>query len=78
MSALLSEPTAVGEQTLVPGVAPVSMRTRLEARMAAPMLPSRPQKPADCGLFDLAARNQLELFGASPRPSAPHAAFPLT
>lgn len=72
MSALLSEPTAIGEQTLVPGVAPVSMRTRLEARMAAPMLPSRPQKPADCGLFDLAARNQLELFG-----SASHRARPI-
>ena len=77
MNALLSEPTAIGEQTLVPGVAPVTMRARLEARMAAPMLPNRPQKPADCGLFDLAARNQLELFGAASRPSAPDLAHSL-
>jgi len=58
-----SETTEAGEQMLVPGVAPIGLRQRLEARMAAPLLPTRPQRTLDFGLFDLAARNQLELFG---------------
>ncbi len=65
--AILSEPTPIGEQRLVPGVAPITMRDRLQARMAAPLLPTRPQKPLDLGLFDMAARNQLDLFGISGR-----------
>ena len=28
----------------------------------APMQPRRPQRPADHGLFDTNARNQLEMF----------------
>ena len=64
-SAILSEPTSIGEQRLVPGVAPITMRDRLQARMSAPLLPTRPQKPLDLGLFDMAARNQLDLFGIS-------------
>ena len=66
-SAILSEPTPIGEQRLVPGVAPITMRDRLQARMAAPLLPTSPQKPLDLGLFDMAARNQLDLFGISGR-----------
>ena len=65
--AILSEPTPIGEQRLVPGVVPITIRDRLEARMAAPLLPTRPQKPLDLGLFDVAARNQLDLFGISGR-----------
>ena len=66
MNALLqSEPTPIGEQTLVPGVRPIATRERLEARMAAPLIATKPQKPLDLGLFDEAARNQLELFGVS-------------
>lgn len=30
--------------------------------MAASLIPRKPQKPLDFGLFDLAARNQLDLF----------------
>lgn len=59
---LQSERTRDGEQTLIPGVRPVTTRERLEARMAAPMAPRKPQKPLDIGLFDEAARNQLDLF----------------
>ena len=70
-SALLSEPTPIGEQRLVPGVAPITVRDRLQARMAAPLLPTRPQKPLDLGLFDIAARNQLDLFGISGRAQRP-------
>ena len=66
-SAILSEPTPIGEQRLVPGVAPITMRDRLQARMAAPLLPTRQQKPLDLGLFDMAARDQLDLFGISGR-----------
>ena len=76
MSALQSEPTPSGHQTLVPGVPPVPLRERLEARMAAPLLPLRAQKPMDLGLFDLAARDQLDLFGISGRSPAPEIPLP--
>ncbi|WP_297494731.1 hypothetical protein [Acidocella sp.] len=59
---LQSEMTADGEQTLIPGVGPITMRDRLEVRIAAPLLPRKPQKPLDIGLFDEFGRNQLELF----------------
>lgn len=57
-----SEATEQGEQTLVPGVRPVSMRARLERLMAGPMLPRRAQKPCNVGLFDEDARAQLDIF----------------
>ncbi|MEW5424048.1 hypothetical protein [Amorphus sp. 3PC139-8] len=59
---LASEPTQEGEQTLVPGVQPISAGARIEARMVAPLTPRVPQKPLDIGLFDENARNQLDLF----------------
>jgi hypothetical protein len=61
------EPTSIGPQSLVPGIAPISLGARLAARAAAPLGPTRPQRPCACGLFDLAARNQLDLF----EPKAP-------
>jgi hypothetical protein len=45
---LQSERTPDGEQTLIPGVRPVSTRERLKARMPAPMTSRKPQAPA-CG-----------------------------
>lgn len=68
------EATPIGAQSLVPGVAPIRLADRLAARAAAPLEPRRPQRPCDCGLFDLAARNQLDLFApaaATPAPSHP-------
>jgi hypothetical protein len=59
---LLSEPTEAGCQTLVPGVSPISTADRLAFRAAAPMEPKKAQRPCDLGLFDLAARNQFDLF----------------
>ena len=56
------EMTPDGEQTLIPGVRPITMRDRLEARMDAPLVPRKLQKPLDIGLFDEIGRNQLELF----------------
>jgi hypothetical protein len=57
-----SGPTDQGEQVLVPGVAPVTLRQRLAALLAAPLIPKKPQRPMNIGLFDEDARNQLDLF----------------
>ena len=59
---LASEQTAIGEQTLVYGVAPITPRDRLAMRANAPMEPRKPQRAADHGLFDTNARNQIEMF----------------
>jgi hypothetical protein len=59
---LQSEPTTIGDQCLVPGIAPITIRDRLELRAAAPLAPAKPQRPMDVGLFNLSARNQLDLF----------------
>jgi hypothetical protein len=59
---LASEQTPIGEQTLVYGVAPITPRDRLIMRANAPMEPRRAQRPADHGLFDTNARNQIEMF----------------
>jgi hypothetical protein len=61
-SPFAAEPTEAGSQTLVPGVPPISAADRLRLRSAAPLAPARPQRPCDLGLFDLAARAQLDLF----------------
>lgn len=60
--ALEVEATAIGNQTLVPGVAPITPAQRLSFRANAPMEPKRPQRPADHGLFDTNSRNQIEMF----------------
>jgi len=62
LPALASEQTAIGEQVLVPGVQPITPAQRLAMLANAPMQPRRPQRPADHGLFDTNARNQLEMF----------------
>ena len=59
---LASEQTAIGEQVLVYGVAPITLRDRLAMRANAPMQPRKAQRPADHGLFDTNARNQIEMF----------------
>ena len=57
-----TEVTVQGQQVLVPGVRPVSMKARLEVLAAHPLGSDRLQKPCDLGLFDDVARNQMELF----------------
>ena len=57
-----AEGTEAGCQTLVPGVAPVTLGDRLAVLANAPLLPRKDQRPADHGLFDTNARNQLEMF----------------
>ena len=56
------EVTPIGVQTLVAGVAPITPAQRLALRADAPLLPKKPQRPIDLGLFDTAARNQIEMF----------------
>ena len=57
-----TEATVQGQQVLVLGVRPVSMKARLEVLAAHPLGSDRLQKPCDIGLFDEVARNQMELF----------------
>jgi hypothetical protein len=59
---LESEQTAIGEQTLVHGVAPITPAQRLAMRANAPLEPKKQQRPADHGLFDTNARNQIKMF----------------
>jgi hypothetical protein len=62
-----TEPTPIGEQSLVPGVRPVSNYERLMVLAAQPLGSKKPQRPCDLGLFDETARNQLDLFSAKPQ-----------
>ena len=59
------ETTEVGEQTLIEGVAPVSLGEKLTARTTHPMVPKRNpnavQKSCDIGLFDKVGRAQIDL-----------------
>ncbi|MBI1331231.1 MAG: hypothetical protein GC166_15145 [Alphaproteobacteria bacterium] len=57
-----SECTECGEQTLIPGVRPVSLRERLALAQTQPLQPMKAQKSLNIGLFDEDARNQLSLF----------------
>jgi hypothetical protein len=57
-----TEVTPIGVQTLVSGVALITPAQRMAMLANAPMLPKRAQRPADHGLFDLNARNQMDLF----------------
>jgi hypothetical protein len=59
---LEAEVTPIGIQTLVSGVTPITPAQRLAFRADAPMQPKKPQRPADHGLFDTNARNQIEMF----------------
>lgn len=60
-----SEDTEVGEQTLIDGVRPVSLREKLTAMTTHPMRPKRnpnaQQKSCDIGLFDEVGRAQIDL-----------------
>jgi len=60
-----TEDTPEGRQVLVPGVVPVTVRERLDVMARKPMTGKRGpilQKPCDIGLFDEAARAQLDLI----------------
>ena len=63
---LPTETTPQGEQIVAPGVKPITLRDRLAVRAAQSIAPRRnpnaQQKPCDIGLFDEAARNQLDML----------------
>ena len=63
---LQSERTEAGEQTLVSGVRPVTLRDQLTVMVNQPLQPKRnpnaQQKPCDVGLFDEVSRNQTDLL----------------
>lgn len=67
---MTSERTAAGVQRLIPGVAPVTDRQRAEARAAKPLHGGNAPPPAG-GLFDEAARHQLDLAGFVEPPRRP-------
>ena len=60
-----TEITEVGEQTLIIGVAPVTLGENLTARTTHPMVPrgnpNAVQKSCDIGLFDEVGRAQIDL-----------------
>jgi len=60
------EPTEIGFQSLIPEVTPITPADRLALRAEAPLRPKKLQRPCDFGLFDLAARDQLDLFTKLP------------
>jgi len=61
-----TETTEQGEQLLVSGVRPTTLRDRLAVRVAHPMAPKRnpnaQQKPCDVGLFDEVSRAQIDML----------------
>lgn len=57
-----AEVTPIGIQTLVSGVAPITPAERLAMRANAPLGPKKPQRAINHGLFDMNARNQIEMF----------------
>ena len=60
-----AEQTEAQEQTLMTGVAPVTLGEKLTARTTHPILPRRNpnavQKSCDIGLFDEVGRAQIDL-----------------
>ena len=65
-----TEPSPLGEQCLIAGVHPVSMKARLEVLAAHPMVTTKLQKPCNIGLFDDVAQNQMDLFSTD-KPQKP-------
>ncbi len=61
----LTEATRAGDQILIDGVAPVTTRQRLEAQGARPMRGGDKPPPAG-GLFDLDARDQIDMWDVMP------------
>ena len=56
-----AEETDAGSQTLMRGVAPITLRDRLAVLAASPLAPRAAQKRCDMGLFDLESRRQIDL-----------------
>jgi len=59
---LKSEKTSQGEQTLTPGVAPITDRQRIEQKTQGKKTSDKTQKAPDEGLFDVNGRKQTDAF----------------
>ncbi|WP_341893728.1 hypothetical protein [Ferrovibrio terrae] len=64
----VSEQTAQGEQTVIPGAEKANDRTVAERRMEGGKKAAKPQQAADEGLFDTGARKQTVMFDRQRRP----------
>lgn len=70
-----SETTDVGEQTLIEGIAPITLREKLALLSAQSMrgprkyglTQLRPQKSCNHGLFDEVSRAQIDLLDLIPK-----------
>ncbi|MEQ8935458.1 MAG: hypothetical protein RIE56_06675 [Amphiplicatus sp.] len=56
-----TEETGARTQTLMRGVAPITLRDWLAVLAAAPMAPRAAQRSCNTGLFDLESRRQIDL-----------------
>ncbi|WP_031556085.1 hypothetical protein [Parvularcula oceani] len=67
-----SETTEAGEQRLVTGVRPITLRDRLDWQAAQPLRPKRnpdcQQRACDLGLFDEVGRAQIDLLRTDREP----------
>jgi hypothetical protein len=63
----MTEKTAAGDQTLIPGVKPVTDQDRMAVEAAKPLQGGDTAPPAG-GLFDDGARQQIDLMDALPLP----------
>lgn len=68
--------TDAGSQTLMRGVAPMTLRDRLAVLAAAPLAPRAAQKRCNTGLFDLESRRQIDLVDELRRVTAKAARNP--
>lgn len=59
-TAYRAEETAAGQQSIIPGVEPITQRQRLEAAQNTPKRGM--DRPMDTGLFDMGARQQMDMF----------------
>ena len=55
-----TEMTPEGEQAVIDGVRPLTLRDRLQFQAGLPLEAKGSQKPCDLGLFDLDARRQID------------------
>ncbi len=55
-----AEMTPEGEQAVIEGVRPLTLRDRLQFQAGLPLQAKRPQRRCDLGLFDLDARRQID------------------
>ncbi len=64
-----TEPTPEGEQAVIEGVQPLTLRDRLQFQAGLPLQTKRPQRLCNLGLFDLDARRQVDWLDELRKPN---------